>query len=164
LLPGILIAQQEYFNYARTQIKKYNPRKKNIAIVIDYKKNIFTNRLFVLDLDNNIILISSRVSHAWNSGYLYPCNFSNKIGSRKTSKGNYITESKIISPKYGYAMLIKGLDVGLNDNARNREIIFHSYTRMKSIWSYGCFATPEKKNKEIIDISKNGVLVCIISK
>jgi hypothetical protein len=33
---------------------------------------------------------------------------------------------------------------------------------MKKWWSNGCFATPEEKNKKIIDMTKNGVLVCVI--
>ena len=59
-------------------------------------------------------------------------------------------------------MIIDGLDDGVNDNARSRAIIFHSDTKMKTKWSKGCFATPEKINKKIINLTKNGVLVCII--
>jgi hypothetical protein len=155
-------AQLNYFSYVKKQIPKYDPPRKNIAIVIDYTKSIFSDRLYVLDLAQNKIILSSRVSHAWNSGVLYARKFSNKKGSEMSSKGNYITGTKIISPKYGYAMLIKGQDPGINNNVLNREIIFHSDSKMKSKWSNGCFATPEGINKRIIDLTYNGALVCVI--
>jgi len=157
-------AQQEYFKHARMQIKKYSPPRKDFAIVIDYRKSILTDRLYVLDLVNDTILIRSRVAHAWRSGSLYPKKFSNIKGSRMSSVGNYITEKKIVSPKFGYAMLVRGLDAKVNTNAQLREIIFHSDRKMESKWSWGCFATPEAVNKKIIDLTSNGVLVCVIHK
>jgi len=60
-------------------------------------------------------------------------------------------------------MIIEGLDQGINNNARSRAIIFHPDTKMKTIWSNGCFATSEETNKTLIDLTKNGVLVCVIS-
>jgi hypothetical protein len=59
-------------------------------------------------------------------------------------------------------MIIDGLDNGINNNARSRAVIFHSDRKMKTKWSNGCFATPEEINKKIIDLTKNGVLVCVI--
>ena len=59
-------------------------------------------------------------------------------------------------------MIIDGLDKGVNNNAKSRAIIFHSDTKMKTKWSNGCFATPEDINEKIINLTKNGVLVCVI--
>ncbi len=67
-------AQQEYFKHVRTQIKRYSPPRKDFAIVIDYRKNILIDRLYILDLFHNSILLCSRVSHTWKSGLLYPKN------------------------------------------------------------------------------------------
>lgn len=155
-------AQQEYFKHVRAQLKKYSPPRKDFAIVIDYRKNILTDRLYILDLVHDSILLSSRVSHARKSGLLYPKKYSNIKGSEMSSMGNYITGKKIISPKFGYAMLVRGLDAKVNSNAQIREIIFHSDSKMKSKWSKGCFATPEAVNKKIIDLTSNGVFVCVI--
>ena len=155
-------AQIHYFKIAEARIQKYNPPHKNLAIIIDYTKNIFQERLYILDLRNGNIILSSRVSHAWNSGALYPKKYSNKKGSEMSSKGTFITGKKILSPKFGYAMLVAGLEIGVNNNAKAREIIFHSDTKMKTKWSNGCFATPEGMNKKIIDLTNNGTIVCVI--
>jgi hypothetical protein len=60
-------------------------------------------------------------------------------------------------------MQLKGLNEGVNDNATRREIIFHSTNCMKLLWSHGCFATPEETNRKIINLTKNGCLVVVIS-
>lgn len=109
---------------------------------------------------NNVVL-SSNVSHAWNTGAIYARKFSNELGSNTSCKGNFLTKGTR-QGKYGYSMIIKGLDKGINDKALSRAIIFHSTTKMKTIWSWGCFATPETINKRIIDLTKNGVLVCVM--
>jgi hypothetical protein len=33
---------------------------------------------------------------------------------------------------------------------------------MKTLWSNGCFATSEEINRKLIDLTKGGVLVCVI--
>lgn len=154
-------AQSNYFGLAKERITKYNPKRKDLVIIVDYRKNIFSDRLFILDMNKNQIILSSKVSHAWNSGFLYPNSYSNTSGSNKTSKGNFITKGTK-QGYFGYSMIIEGLDYGINENARSRAIIFHSDYKMKTKWSNGCFATPEKTNKKIIDLTKNGVLVCVI--
>ena len=150
-----------YFAYALKQVKKYNPDRKDYVIVIDYRKSIFSKRLYLLDMKKKNIVLSSSVSHAWKSGGLYARKFSNRIGTNTSCMGNFLTGSSRYG-KYGYRMAVKGLDRGVNDNALERAIIFHSTRKMKTKWSWGCFATPEKVNKKIINVTKNGVLVCVI--
>jgi hypothetical protein len=165
LLTGLFVynsfANSNYFDIAEQRITKYNPKRKDIVIIVDYRKNILTKRLFVLDMKEKKVLISSTVSHAWNSGVMYPNEYSNRHGSNMTSKGNYITRGTNYG-FFGYSMIIDGLDNGINNNARTRAVIFHSDRKMKTKWSKGCFATPEETNKKIIDLTKNGVLVCVI--
>jgi hypothetical protein len=112
-------------------------------------------------MKNNHVVLSSNVSHAWNTGAMYARKFSNELGSNTSCKGNFLTRGTKYG-KYGYSMVIKGLDQGINDKALSRAIIFHSDAKMKTKWSWGCFATPEKINKQIIDLTKNGVLVCVM--
>jgi hypothetical protein len=59
-------------------------------------------------------------------------------------------------------MIIDGLDHGVNNNTKSRYILFHSTAKTKTIWSAGCFSTSEHINKKIIDLTKGGVLVCVI--
>lgn len=155
--------QNYYVNYAKNKITEYNPPKKQYVVIIDYTKSILVERLFIVDINNNNIILSSKVSHAFNSGLLYPTNYSNSVGSNTSSKGIFLTSSTYFSKKWGYAMNIKGLNKGINDNAYKRRIVFHSNKEMKTLWSYGCFATSENMNKKIIDLTKGGSLVCIIS-
>ena len=43
----------EYFDLANKKIQKYNPTRKDYVIIIDYRKNLLSNRLFVLDMKTN---------------------------------------------------------------------------------------------------------------
>lgn len=151
----------EYFKYATQKIENYNPKRKDLVVIIDYRKNIFRERIFVLDMKNKEIILSSRVSHAWNSGVLYPTKISNEKGTNKTSIGSFITRGTKYGG-FGYSMIVDGLDKGINNNAKSRAIIFHSTKKMFTPWSKGCFATNEEVNKKLIDLTKNGVLVCVI--
>jgi hypothetical protein len=155
--------KSKYFDLAESGLKKYNPSRRDYVIVVDYTKNIFSTRLFVLDMKNSSIVIESTVAHAWNSGVLYPSELSNQLGSNKSSGGCYITAGTKYG-KFGYSMIIKGLDKGVNNNAQARAVIFHSTQKMSTPWSNGCFATPDKINKQIIDLTKNGCLVVCITK
>lgn len=161
IVPISLSAQEEYIEYAKKQVSKYNPPRKDLVIIIDYRKNILSDRLFVINLNTGKIIIESTVSHAWNSGFMKPTKYSNLPGSEKSSKGNYITLGTKYG-KFGYSMIIKGIDGKINNNAQSRTIIFHSNRKMKTKWSKGCFATPEVTNKKIINMTKNGTLVCVI--
>ena len=151
----------EYLDVARTRLEMYKAPRKDYVIVIDYRKNILMERLFVIDMKTAKPVISSRVSHAYNSGKLYATEFSNKSGTNKSSKGTFVTLGTKMG-RFGYSMQIKGLDGGVNDNATARAIIFHPDTKMRSVWSHGCFATSEETNRRIIDLTKGGCLVCVI--
>lgn len=158
----IPVKSQQYDGLIDSMVKKYNPKRKDYVILIDYNKNIFTERLFVYDIKTKKQVIISKVSHAFNSGLLFPTNFSNIAGTDKTCIGVFQTE-KTKFGRFGYSMIIEGLDYGINNNAKKRSIIFHSNKLMKTIWSKGCFATDEKTNKKIIDLTHNGCLVIVIS-
>jgi hypothetical protein len=155
------IDKDEYIKIATSNIDKYNPKRKDYVIIVDYRKSIMSERLFVLDMIKEEIVISSRVSHAWNSGFLYASDFSNKSGSNKSSKGTFITEGTKHG-RFGYSMVINGLDSNVNNNARSRAVIFHSTKKMSNPWSNGCFATSDEINNQIIDLTKNGCLVIVI--
>jgi hypothetical protein len=157
----LFASTKDYYSIAFEKQKQYNPNRKDYVVIIDYSKNILTNRLFVLDMKSKQMVLSTKVSHSFNSGFLTPSDYSNIIGSNKTSKGDYITIGTKYG-KFGYSMLLKGLNSGINDNAQKRAIISHSNKKMKTLWSNGCFATSEKDNEKIINLIKNGCLVCVI--
>ena len=111
-------------------------------------------------MEKNEIILRTTVSHAWNSGIVYPTKFSNEKESEKSSIGAFKTMDSYYG-KYGYAMRIIGLDGELNNNVMDRFVVFHSNKKMKYLWSDGCFATPEEINKKIIDKIKGGTLVYV---
>jgi len=148
-----------YFKLANVKLDEYKIKKKDFVVIIDYRKNILSKRLYLLDIKNNEVILSCRVSHAKKSGLFYAKKFSNEPNSEKSSVGAFIT--KYSRPgKNGYSMVISGLDRDNNDNVEKRVIIFHP-TRIP--WSKGCFATYKTNNKIIIDHIKDGRLVYVIS-
>jgi hypothetical protein len=151
----------EYEKIINKSIETYNPKRKDYVIVIDYTKNILSERLFVINTKTKKTVISSNVSHAFNSGLMYATDFSNDFGSEKSCCGTFITKGAY-NGSFGYSMVIGGLDKGVNDNAENRKIVFHSDEKMQTKWSLGCFATPKDINEQIINLTKGGCLVIVI--
>jgi len=135
---------------------------KQYIIYIDYSLPFYKKRLYVIDLNTKEIILNAHVSHAWKSGFLRPKKFSNTIGSRISSKGVFKTQNHYTSNhgygKYKIGMRIKGLEKGKNDNALQRNIVFHSSF---GIWSSGCYMTLPWVNKKIIELTANNGIVIV---
>ena len=149
----------------------YNTPNKHFVVIIDYSKSIDDVRLFVVDIERSTIMLRSIVSHARNSGLMFATSYSNERDTKKSSPGAYQTKGTYFG-KYGYSMVLKGLE-SFNNNAEKRYIVFHSTgfnsngkivdvnRILHSKYSWGCFATSEDINKKIIDMVKNGSLVYV---
>ena len=131
---------------------------KKYVTLIDFSISINEERLFVVDMDSKKIIIRSRVAHGIMSGAEYATNFSNTENSKESSLGAYISNESYYGG-WGYAMRLDGLDKGINDNAKERTIVFHSEKKMRTKWSWGCFATPDNINSKLIDLIKDGSLI-----
>lgn len=147
-------------NIAKEKQIYYNVPNKKYVVVIDYSKPIDSERLYVVDMKTSTIVLKSIVSHARNSGIEYAVNYSNEVGTLKSSLGCYKTSTTYYGD-FGYSLIIKGLDRE-NSNAEKRHIIFHSNKKVKSKWSWGCFATPESINRKLINMIKDGCLVVVV--
>lgn len=138
-----------------------NPR---YAILIDYRKPVYTKRLWVIETKTKKTILNARVSHARRSGFLYARKYSNQPDSRLSCTGAFLTmgdyKSNLGRGKYQIGMQIRGLDKGINDNALMRRIVFHPY--WLPFWSSGCFMTYPRINKKIIDTAKNGNMVIVV--
>jgi hypothetical protein len=156
---GHFNSNSEYFEMANQKIQKYNPPRKDYVIIVDYRKNILSKRLFVLDMKSNKVVVESRVTHAYNSGKLYATDFSNTPNSKKSCVGVLLTQNPRMG-RYGYSMVVKGLDQGINNNIKKRVIIFHPTS---AAWSEGCFAASKETIKKIIDLTHDGCLVYVIN-
>jgi hypothetical protein len=155
----------EVFNSAiagYNQIDKIH--KKNIISIIDFSKPSTEKRFLVIDLKNKGILYKCFVAHGKNSGDNYAKYFSNDPKSLKSSLGFFLTAETYLGD-HGYSLRLNGVEKGINDNARAREIVIHGakyvseefinkYGRLGRSW--GCPALPVDISKEIIDIISGG--------
>lgn len=137
--------------------------QKNIITVVDFSLSSNTKRLWVIDLEKNIILFQTLVAHGKNTGEEFAKEFSNQAESFKSSIGFYAT-GEIYNGKHGSSLKLDGLEKGLNDNARERAVVIHgadyvseSFIRQNKRLgrSQGCPAIPVEMNAKIINVIKD---------
>ena len=137
--------------------------QKNILTVVDFSLSSNTKRLWVIDLEKNIILFQTLVAHGRNTGEEFAKEFSNQAESFKSSIGFYAT-GEIYNGKHGSSLKLDGLEKGLNDNARERAVVIHgadyvseSFIRQNKRLgrSQGCPAIPVEMNAKIINVIKD---------
>lgn len=141
-----------------------------IVTIADYSQSSNKKRLYVIDLKNNRLLFNTYVAHGRNTGGEYANSFSNEEGSLRSSLGFYITKHPITGSHTGFALMIEGVEKGINDNASKRAIIIHAadYATEDFIKKYGrlgrslgCPALPPDMNKPIIETIKDGTCLFI---
>ena len=115
-------------------------------------------RLYIIDMEKQALLLQTFVSHGKNSGLLFAEEFSNLVGSFKSSLGFYIT-GQPYQGKHGTSLVLKGVESGINDKAEERAIVLHGaeYANQGFVnqqgylgRSLGCPAVPNSQVKEII--------------
>jgi hypothetical protein len=115
-------------------------------------------RLYIIDMEKQVVLLQTFVSHGKNSGLLFAEEFSNLVGSFKSSLGFYIT-GKPYQGKHGQSLVLKGVELGINDKAEERAIVLHGADYANKGFvnqqgylgrSLGCPAVPNNQVKEII--------------
>ena len=145
--------------------------KSNIISIIDFSRPSSKKRLFVIDMKNYKVLFNTYVAHGSNSGMEMAQHFSNTPESNQSSLGFYQTADTYIG-KHGYSLHLLGLERGINDNARSRDIVMHAadYVNESVIRSrgyigrsWGCPAVAPELSKPIIDKIKNGSCLFIYS-
>jgi len=135
-----------------------------ILTICDLSQSSNRKRLYILDLEENKVLLTSYVAHGRGSGGEYASRFSNNNRSHQSSLGFYITSSTYYGEN-GLSLRLKGLEPGFNDRAARRSIVIHGaayigdeYLQSNKFMgrSYGCPAVPFDECDEIIDLIKNG--------
>jgi hypothetical protein len=126
--------------------------------IADMSKASSEPRLFIIDMEKQVLVLQTFVAHGRNSGMLFAKNFSNKIGSFQSSLGFYITGT-VYQGKHGKSLVLKGVESGINDNAEQRAIVLHGADYANKGFvnqqgylgrSLGCPAVPEKEVESII--------------
>lgn len=137
--------------------------KKNILTLVDFSLSSNTKRMWIIDLEKNIILFQTLVAHGRNTGEEFAKDFSNKAESYKSSIGFYAT-AETYNGKHGMSLKLDGLEKGLNDKARERAVVIHGADYVSESFikqnkrlgrSQGCPAVPVEMNGKIINLIKD---------
>jgi hypothetical protein len=135
--------------------------------IIDYSKASTEPRLWVLDLDDRLLLYEELVAHGQGSGDNFATKFSNTPDSHQTSLGLFRTHTTYVG-RNGYSLRLDGLEPGFNDRAEERAIVMHGAPYVnanisKSLGrlgrSHGCPAVRAPIARQLIDRVKGGSLV-----
>ncbi|TDH18331.1 murein L,D-transpeptidase catalytic domain family protein [Segetibacter sp. 3557_3] len=139
-------------------------RKTSTLTICDYSQSSNNKRLYVIDLKEGKLLYNTYVSHGKNSGQEFATSFSNITNSNKSSLGFLVT-AETYSGKAGYSMRFDGMESGVNDKVRMRDIVLHGSRFVNEHFmdmrgaigkSLGCPAVPLVQAKKIIDAIKGG--------
>lgn len=156
----------ESFNLALdgfNHLKEKGLIQKNILTIVDFSLSSNAKRLWVIDLDKNIVLFQTLVAHGRNTGEEFAKAFSNQAESFKSSVGFYAT-AEIYNGKHGMSLKLDGLQKGLNDKARERAVVMHGADYVSESFikqnkrlgrSLGCPAVPVELNQKIINVIKD---------
>jgi hypothetical protein len=141
----------------------------SIITIIDFSKPSDKERMYVINIRQNKLILKTLVAHGKNTGVEYAEKFSNKNQSHQSSPGFYLTGDPY-KGKHGYSLRLQGLEKGINDKAEERAIVIHpakyaTYDFIKKYGrlgrSFGCPALPPEVSRKTIDTIKNGSLMYI---
>ncbi|MCH7403099.1 murein L,D-transpeptidase catalytic domain family protein [Belliella kenyensis] len=168
VLPNLTILEIGIAGYQKlVEIDELNKDKP--LSIIDFSLPSTHKRLWIIDIASGEILHHGYVSHGRNSGDLMAKSFSNVNSSYMSSLGFYKT-GETYQGKHGYSLRLDGLEIGINDKARERAIVIHGadYANEDFIKttgrlgrSLGCPALPTSEANQVIDLIKDKSLLFI---
>lgn len=147
--------------HAYVNARKEGIDNKQLLTVIDYSKPSTEKRLWVFDVKNGREVIYTWVAHGKNSGNVMATSFSNRNGSLKSSLGVFVTAEEY-EGGHGSSLRLKGLEKGFNDNAYDRDIVFHGAAYVgnhKNGRSWGCPAVETSMINSLVDTIKGNTVV-----
>ncbi|WP_166670635.1 murein L,D-transpeptidase catalytic domain family protein [Olivibacter sp. XZL3] len=156
-----IVFKQAYIGYLnlREQGKTESP----IITIVDLSIHSSKPRMWIIDVEQDSLLLHTFVAHGRGSGIQEAKLFSDRPNSNQSSIGFYLT-GETYQGKHGRSLRLDGLDQGFNTNARARGIVLHgaSYVGANILKaqdrmgvSQGCPAVAEPLKDQIIDFIKN---------
>lgn len=97
----------------------------DVLAIANMRQPANEERLYVFHLKDRRLVMRTLVAHGQGSGEERCERVSNRSGSRCTCAGLLRVGDRVQSPRHGEALLLHGLDPGINDRALEREIIIH---------------------------------------
>lgn len=141
-----------------------------VLAIADMTQPSDAKRLYIIDLERKELVMRTYVAHGQGSGERMATTFSNREGSHQTSLGLYRVGAEIVSPKHGAALLLHGLDHGVNNNALEREIIMHGADYVSEQFiretgrlgrSWGCPAVSREDMPRMLELLADGGLLYV---
>ncbi len=136
----------------------------NVMTIADFSQSSKNKRLYIIDLAHMKLVFNTYVSHGKNSGGEIATSFSNIKDSFKSTLGFMLTTDTYVGGS-GYSLRFHGVEPGINDRVRFRDIIVHGsrYVNAQAAEedgkvgnSLGCPAVPLALSRKIIDCIKGG--------
>jgi hypothetical protein len=159
---------KQAFEYAfrgyKTLLEQGRVAKADVLTVADFTKSSREKRLYILDVDDQKVIMQTYVAHGKNSGGEYATSFSNRLESHQSSLGFYVTKNTYHGG-HGLSLVLDGMEKGINDNAEARKIVVHgaNYIGSSSLKgrSFGCPAVANNLSKKVIQTIKDGSVLFI---
>jgi len=106
--------------------------------VVDFDLPSTARRLWLFDLQQGELVLNTWVTHGSGTGEDLALTFSNVRNSHQSSPGLFRGAETYIG-KHGLSLRLDGLDPGINDRARERDIVIHGadYARESHIAQFG---------------------------
>jgi len=137
---------------------------RDVLVIVDYSQHSLNKRLFLLDFEKQSVdaLLTTHGAGSDPDHDGIATEFSNEIGSHKTSLGFYLAQERYIG-KYGLSLRLDGLQ-NTNYTARDRAVVLHSNDyvddRLPYIGrSWGCFVVSPKVIEEVVALMEGGSLL-----
>jgi hypothetical protein len=125
--------------------------------------------MWIIDVANKSLILHTWVAHGEKSGDDVPRKFSDRVDSKESSLGFYLTDD-VYYGDHGRSLKLDGLDAGFNANARKRAIVIHAadYVCENLInlkgrlgRSFGCPAVSPDVIEQVIDTLQNKTVLFI---
>ena len=148
------------------------PQQSSILTVVDYTISSCDKRMWIIDVVNKALILHTWVAHGERSGMDIPKRFSDRMDSKESSLGFFVTDD-VYYGHNGRSLKLDGMDAGFNTNARAREIVVHGadYVNPGIIEhkgrlgrSFGCPAVSTEVVDQVIDTIQGKTVLFINGK